>query len=174
VNLAHHAAIAPLLSLFPASLDKLQPETSPIDGDTPILLAAGADDPLQALFRPQQPSPAAAGAAGGGRGAAQGGAAAGGEEGPAVQFGAEQVILVYGAARQQEVQQLVGDAALVMTVQESKGLEFKVRKSERRCCWEPGAKGRAASLQSAATHHRAPLPLTVHDDATPPAVRPAL
>lgn len=131
VSLAHHLAIEPLIALFPASLDKLAPETSSIQGELPLLVCADEagrlTDPLQLLFSRHNRSDGSGGGRGGS--AAGEGAAASGDGGGSaarVQFGAEQVILVYGDERRREVQALVGDGALVMTVAESKGLEFKV------------------------------------------------
>jgi hypothetical protein len=43
-----------------------------------------------------------------------------------VQFGADQVVLVANEEARAGVKQQLGEEALVMTVQESKGLEFKV------------------------------------------------
>lgn len=137
VDLAHHGAISLLLHWFPESLDKLQREHSAISGDLPILLTPdGADwetDLIAMLFG--DPGTQQAGSPGSeargretacGDGAAQGA----GEEvagGSPVQFGADQTILVYDEARREQVQALVGDSALVLTVQQCKGLEFEVR-----------------------------------------------
>ena len=95
-------SILRLLSfLFPLSFDKIAEERALYDGPLPVLLkSSGASDLFLSLFgRPDK---------------AQG-----------IEFGADQVILVRDQRGKDAITELFfGDQALVMTIQEAKGLEF--------------------------------------------------
>jgi len=89
---------------FPQSIDVLQPETSLIYGEAPILLESGNNqNAIITIF---------------------------GNSGKAgrsmVGFGAEQVILVRDDCVRKEITNAVGKQALVLTIVECKGLEFQV------------------------------------------------
>nr|XP_023876777.1 uncharacterized protein LOC111989221 [Quercus suber] len=88
---------------FPLSTDVLQPETSHIYGEAPILLESGnKENAIITIF----------GNSGNGRGIIVG-------------FGAEQVILVRDDFARKEITNHVGNQALVLTIVECKGLEFQ-------------------------------------------------
>ncbi|CAL4963344.1 unnamed protein product [Urochloa decumbens] len=91
-----------LYYFFPMSVDKLNPETSHVYGEGPVLLESCNDEnTLISIFR--------------------------GNEGQSerIYFGVDQVILVRDDAEKQQVVGLVGNQALVLTILESKGLEFE-------------------------------------------------
>ncbi|KAF3973230.1 hypothetical protein CMV_003339 [Castanea mollissima] len=88
---------------FPQSTDVLQPETSLIYGEAPILLESGnKENAIITIF----------GNSGNARGSIVG-------------FGAEQVILVRDDFVRKEITNHVGNQALVLTIVECKGLEFQ-------------------------------------------------
>lgn len=166
VDVAHNAAIRPLLAFFPYSIDKLQPERAITAGQLPLLIMSAASggidagdsnnsgsnrsaaSPLQLLFRqsvvtqkavPYGYSAGSSNSQHSSRGkggkrhrhkAQAAGLVHGGSdsvsEGLTVQFGADQVVLVANETTKAAVHAQLGEDALVMTVQESKGLEFKV------------------------------------------------
>jgi hypothetical protein len=130
VDLAHHSTIAVLLHWFPDCLDKLQREHSAISGDTPMLLVPQRDgeaDLLGMLFGKRGPADAADDTDNDDGVTGDNAAAEAGH----IQFGAHQAILVYSEKQQKRVQSIVGDNALVLTVQQCKGLEFEVREASR-------------------------------------------
>jgi superfamily I DNA/RNA helicase len=93
-----------LYRFFPQSIDVLQPETSLINGEAPILLESGNNqNTISTIF--------------GNSGKA---------ERSFVGFGAEQVILVRDDHVRKEITNYVGKQALVLTIVECKGLEFQV------------------------------------------------
>ncbi|CAH9131432.1 unnamed protein product [Cuscuta epithymum] len=88
---------------FPLSIDALAPETSLIYGEAPVLLRQGSNEnAIVTIF-----------------------GNSGGISGKMVGFGAEQVILVRDESAKQEVSDLVGKQALILTIVECKGLEFQ-------------------------------------------------
>jgi superfamily I DNA/RNA helicase len=93
-----------LYHFFPQSIDVLQPETSLINGEAPILLGSGNNqNTISTIFKNS------------------------GKAGRSfVGFGAEQVILVRDDHVQKEITNYVGKQALVLTIVECKGLEFQV------------------------------------------------
>ncbi|KAL5554068.1 hypothetical protein UlMin_041469 [Ulmus minor] len=92
-----------LFHFFPQSVDVLEPETSLIYGEAPILLQCGNDEnAIVKIFGNNQ--------------------SAGGNM---VGFGAEQVILVRDDSARKEISDYVGKQALVLTILECKGLEFQ-------------------------------------------------
>ncbi|KAJ1693613.1 hypothetical protein LUZ63_010311 [Rhynchospora breviuscula] len=92
-----------LYYFFPNSVDKLNPETSLIYGDAPLLLESSSDEnPIIKIFGGSKRS--------GGR---------------PTEFGAEQVILVRDDSGKREVLEVVGKRALVLTILDCKGLEFQ-------------------------------------------------
>ena len=103
LNLAQ-SVIELLYRFFPHSVDILKPETSLIYGEPPVLLESGNDE--NAIIKIFGNS----GDAGGNM----------------VGFGAEQVILVRDDCVRKEISNYVGKQALVLTIVESKGLEFQV------------------------------------------------
>ncbi|ONI27451.1 hypothetical protein PRUPE_1G087400 [Prunus persica] len=89
-----------LYHFFPQSIDKLKPETSPIYGEAPVLLEPGKNENIiKKIF--------------------------GSFRGNIVGFGAEQVILVRDERARNEIFNQVAKRALVLTILESKGLEFQ-------------------------------------------------
>ncbi|GKA24657.1 UvrD-like helicase, ATP-binding domain, P-loop containing nucleoside triphosphate hydrolase [Tanacetum coccineum] len=91
-----------LYCYFAHSIDILEPETSLISGEAPVLLESGNDEnAIVTIF---------------------GGSGSGGE---IVGFGAEQVILVRDDCAKSEICEYVGKHALVLTIVECKGLEFQ-------------------------------------------------
>ncbi|GJW23277.1 UvrD-like helicase, ATP-binding domain, P-loop containing nucleoside triphosphate hydrolase [Tanacetum coccineum] len=91
-----------LYCYFAHSIDILEPETSLISGEAPVLLESGNDEnAIVTIF---------------------GGSGSGGE---IVGFGAEQVILVRDDCAKSEICECVGKHALVLTIVECKGLEFQ-------------------------------------------------
>ncbi|KAK2635965.1 hypothetical protein Ddye_030757 [Dipteronia dyeriana] len=92
-----------LFRFFPLSIDVLKPETSLIYGDPPVLLESEKnEDAIIKLF--------------GNRGNLGGNI---------VGFGAQQVVLVRDDSARKEILNRVGKQALVLTILECKGLEFK-------------------------------------------------
>ncbi|KAK9063837.1 hypothetical protein SSX86_017709 [Deinandra increscens subsp. villosa] len=92
-----------LYCYFSHSIDHLEPETSLISGETPILLESGNDEnAIVTIF---------------------GGSGSGTE---IVGFGAEQVILVRDDVAKTEICDYIGKQALVLTILECKGLEFQL------------------------------------------------
>ncbi|KAL6882134.1 hypothetical protein ACP4OV_011606 [Aristida adscensionis] len=93
-----------LYYFFSLSVDKLNPETSLIHGDTPLLLeSCNVENVLTTIF--------------GGNNS---------EQRERIIFGADQVILVRDDAIREKVAGIVGKRALVLTIVESKGLEFEL------------------------------------------------
>ncbi|KAL8218515.1 hypothetical protein R6Q57_021888 [Mikania cordata] len=91
-----------LYCYFSYSIDILEPETSLISGEAPVLLESGNDEnAIVTIF---------------------GGSGSGAE---IVDFGAEQVILVRDEAAKSEICEYIGKQALVLTIVECKGLEFQ-------------------------------------------------
>ncbi|KAI3730441.1 hypothetical protein L1987_61611 [Smallanthus sonchifolius] len=91
-----------LYCYFAHSVDILEPETSLISGEAPVLLESGNDEnAIVTIF---------------------GGSGSGAE---IVGFGAEQVILVRDDIAKTEICEYIGSQALVLTIVECKGLEFQ-------------------------------------------------
>ncbi|KAJ0719210.1 putative TPR and ankyrin repeat-containing protein [Helianthus annuus] len=91
-----------LYCYFSHSIDILEPETSLISGEAPVLLESGNDEnAIVTIF---------------------GGSGSGAE---VVGFGAEQVILVRDDSAKTEICEFIGKQALVLTIVECKGLEFQ-------------------------------------------------
>ncbi|XP_056164570.1 uncharacterized protein LOC115681834 [Syzygium oleosum] len=91
-----------LYHFFPLSVDALSPETSSLCGEAPILLESENDgSAILSIFGYSNVG------------------------GNFVGFGAEQVILVRDDQSRNEVSNLVGGQALVLTISECKGLEFQ-------------------------------------------------
>ena len=88
---------------FPHSIDVLDPETSLIYGEAPVLLESGENE--NAIIKIFGNSATGTGIVG---------------------FGAEQVILVRDDGARKDVSMFVGKHALVLTIVECKGLEFQV------------------------------------------------
>ncbi|KAA8529934.1 hypothetical protein F0562_034462 [Nyssa sinensis] len=92
-----------LYRFFRESVDVLEPETSLIYGEAPILLEPGNDEnAIVTIF-----------------------GNSGNDGGNVVGFGAEQVILVRDDCARMEISVYVGKQALVLTIVECKGLEFQ-------------------------------------------------
>ncbi len=108
-NYRSHQGILALASLvmgliwqgFPDTVDKLQPETGNVNGPKPVLFV-GVDYKIL-LFDHVDNNHLTGGTA---------------------EFGAEQVILVRDTNTKSSLQGQIGDTALVLTVPESKGMEF--------------------------------------------------
>lgn len=93
-----------LYHFFRQSVDFLQPETSLIYGEAPILLEPNSDEnAIITIFGNSENA-----------------------GGKIVGFGAEQVILVRDDSARKEISAYVGNHALVLTIVECKGLEFQV------------------------------------------------
>lgn len=103
LNLAQ-SVINLLYHFFPLSIDTLRPETSLIDGQVPVLLeSVNGKDAFISIFKN------------------------GGNDGrKIIGFGADQVILVRDDLARNEIVDYVGNQALILTIMESKGLEFQV------------------------------------------------
>jgi hypothetical protein len=150
VDLAHLGTIEPLLTLFPGALDKLTPETAQTAGELPKLVMpdgsssiAGAAEgvahgphPLQLLFDGGSgtTTTAATTTTSSSSSSFSRTSSSNLPGAVSVQFGADQAVLVAAEGDKAEVKQLLGEDVLVLTVQESKGLEFKVRQAYRPCC----------------------------------------
>ncbi|KAL7163145.1 hypothetical protein ACSBR2_039278 [Camellia fascicularis] len=92
-----------LYRYFRHSIDVLEPETSLIYGEAPVLLESGNDEnAIVTIF-----------------------GKSGNVSGDIVGFGAEQVILVRDDCARKEISDYVGKQALVLTIVECKGLEFQ-------------------------------------------------
>ena len=92
------------------SVDRLNPESSMVHGETPVLLKSyNGENSLVTIFRGNRS-----------------------QQRKGIDFGADQVILVRDDATKQQVVGLVGNQALVLTILESKGLEFEVHSTI--CC----------------------------------------
>jgi hypothetical protein len=92
-----HTAIDLLSHFFPYSIDFLKPETSLLCGEAPAVLDCGnRKDAIATIF------------------------------GKSAGFGAEQVILVRDDSARKEILASVKEKAMVLTILECKGLEFKV------------------------------------------------
>lgn len=102
VKLAH-SIVTVLTYFFPTLIDPLQPETSRVNGDMPIFLTGL--DPFDSLSR----------------GMLQ---ASNGPAGAICAFGAEQAVLVRDEVTKLKLKKQYGEAMLVLTVHEAKGLEF--------------------------------------------------
>jgi UvrD/REP helicase N-terminal domain len=97
-----------LYYFFPFCVDKLNPETSLIYGDAPVLLESGSDEnAIAKIFGGSESS-----------------------SGRSTEFGAEQVILVRDDSAKNEVLEIAGNRALVLTIIDCKGLEFQVQINE--------------------------------------------
>lgn len=103
LNLAQ-SVINLLYHFFPLSIDTLRPETSLIGGQVPVLLeSVNGKDAFISIFKN------------------------GGNDGrKIIGFGADQVILVRDDLARNEIVDYVGNQALILTIMESKGLEFQV------------------------------------------------
>ncbi|KAF5198891.1 UvrD-like Helicase, ATP-binding domain, P-loop containing nucleoside triphosphate hydrolase, partial [Thalictrum thalictroides] len=127
-NFRTHAAILKLgqsvLSLlyhfFPLSVDKLESETSLLQGEVPVLVHTCDDNVLKNIFRSNID-----------------------DKDGMITFGAQQVILVRDDLVKELVIEQVGNNALVLTIIECKGLEFQdvllynfFEKSSLRETWE--------------------------------------
>ncbi|OIW00707.1 hypothetical protein TanjilG_09676 [Lupinus angustifolius] len=92
-----------LYRFFPYSIDVLEPETSSISGEAPVVLECGnKENAIVTIFGNN-----------------------GNVGGKIVGFGAEQVILVRDDSARKEILDYVGKNALVLTILECKGLEFQ-------------------------------------------------
>jgi superfamily I DNA/RNA helicase len=100
-------SIIELLSrFFPHSIDSLNPETSLIYGEAPVVLECGnRENAIVTIFGNSRHV-----------------------DGKVVGFGAEQVILVRDDSARKEILSYVGKQALVLTILECKDLEFQVVK----------------------------------------------
>ncbi|KAF8060885.1 hypothetical protein FPV67DRAFT_312197 [Lyophyllum atratum] len=99
VNCAH-SVIELITRFWPYSIDTLAPEKGIVEGLKPVFLKGWNNDNVryeQFLF---------------------------GSSGSPIEFGAQQCILVRDDAARDRLQQQVGDIGLIMTLYESKGLEF--------------------------------------------------
>lgn len=83
---------------FPDSIDKLSPEVSMVHGPSPIFLDSCSEDLVVELFQNGDMH--------------------------SCEFGAEQVVLVRDEATKKLVSSISGNKALVLTILESKGMEF--------------------------------------------------
>ncbi|KAL4581720.1 hypothetical protein LXL04_006247 [Taraxacum kok-saghyz] len=103
LNLAH-SVISLICHFFPMFIDALRQESSRVIGELPILLEIDANDNvIKKIFGSN------------GDGTCQ----------RVIGFGAEQVILVRDECLKNKVVDIVGKNALVLTIMESKGLEFR-------------------------------------------------
>ncbi|KAG0703070.1 hypothetical protein DFH29DRAFT_918710 [Suillus ampliporus] len=99
VNCAH-SVIELITRFWPNTIDNLQPEKGVVDGLKPVFFTGWDKDTVryeQFLF---------------------------GASGSHIEFGAQQCILVRDEAARQKLREQVGDIGLIMTLYESKGLEF--------------------------------------------------
>ena len=103
LNLAQ-SVINLLYHFFPLSIDKLRPETTTIDGEAPVLVeSVNGENDFLSLF--------------------ENGGIVGRKF---IGFGADQVILVRDDNARNGIADYVGNQALILTIVESKGLEFQV------------------------------------------------
>lgn len=94
-----------LYYFFPMSIDKLSPETSLVHGEGPVIIeSCNGENILITIFRGNES-----------------------QQRERIEFGADQVILVRDDAENEQVVGLVRNQALVLTILESKGLEFEVQ-----------------------------------------------
>eukprot|EP00878_Enallax_costatus_P029563 GHUV01032072.1.p1 GENE.GHUV01032072.1~~GHUV01032072.1.p1 ORF type:complete len:277 (-),score=76.73 GHUV01032072.1:338-1138(-) len=101
--------------LFPGTVDKLPPESSNVKGELPVLLLPGQEhDPLRHVFTAADSSSTRS----------SGGAAA--VTLPS-NLNAQTAVIVRDESSAAPVREFVGDGALVLTVEEAKGLEYPVR-----------------------------------------------
>lgn len=90
-----------LYAFFPQSIDNLNRETSPIQGDAPVVVKTGKNESsIRKIFT----------SVGGNRAA----------------FGANQVVLVRDEAARKKISKIVGKHALILTIIECRGLELEV------------------------------------------------
>ncbi|XP_050278044.1 uncharacterized protein LOC126719551 [Quercus robur] len=102
LNLAQ-SVINLLYHFFPLSIDTLRPETSLIDGQVPVLLeSVNGENAFISIFKN-----------------------CGNDGGKIIGFGADQVILVRDDIARNKIVDYVGKQALILTIMESKGLEFQ-------------------------------------------------
>ncbi|XP_030958959.1 uncharacterized protein LOC115980900 [Quercus lobata] len=102
LNLAQ-SVINLLYHFFPLSIDTLRPETSLIDGQVPVLLKSlNGENDFISIFKN-----------------------GGNDGGKIIGFGADQVILVRDDIARNKIVDYVGKQALILTIMESKGLEFQ-------------------------------------------------
>ncbi|KAL2892242.1 TPR and ankyrin repeat-containing protein 1 [Bienertia sinuspersici] len=102
LNLAH-SVIELIYHFFPKTIDILNPETSLLCGELPILLDCGIhEDAITKIFQDK-------GSFGEG----------------VIRFGAEQVIMVRDDYAREKIANSIGRHAIVLTIFESKGLEFE-------------------------------------------------
>ncbi|KDR84732.1 hypothetical protein GALMADRAFT_260438 [Galerina marginata CBS 339.88] len=95
-----HSVIELITGFWPYAIDVLSRERGVVDGSKPVFFSGWDSDTVryeQFLF---------------------------GESGSPIEFGAQQCILVRDEAAREELRQQVGDIGLIMTLYESKGLEF--------------------------------------------------
>ncbi|CAH1443461.1 unnamed protein product [Lactuca virosa] len=103
LNLAQ-SVIDLLFQFFPLFVDALRPETSRISGELPVLLETDtSDNAIKTIFGTNKV----------------------GSDQKVIGFGAEQVVLVWDEYLKEKVVNIVGKNALVLTIMESKGLEFQ-------------------------------------------------
>ena len=109
-NYRSHEGILALASLvmgmiwkgFPDTVDKLEPEIGNLNGPKPVLFWGIDSEILRSKDVGQAAVPAGTG-----------------------EFGAEQVILVRDTAMKASLRDQIGDVALILTILESKGMEFE-------------------------------------------------
>ncbi|KAL0005033.1 hypothetical protein SO802_012594 [Lithocarpus litseifolius] len=102
LNLAQ-SVINLLYRFFPLSIDTLRPERSLIDGQVPVLLeSVNGENALISVFKN-----------------------CGNDGRKIIGFGADQVILVRDDLARNEIVDYVGNQTLILTIMESKGLEFQ-------------------------------------------------
>ncbi|KAF8895020.1 hypothetical protein CPB84DRAFT_1782432 [Gymnopilus junonius] len=95
-----HSVIELITEFWPYAIDILSKEKGVVDGSKPVFFSGWDSDTVryeQFLF---------------------------GESGSPIEFGAQQCILVRDEAAREDLRQQVGDIGLIMTLYESKGLEF--------------------------------------------------
>ena len=103
LNLAQ-SVINLLYHFFPLSIDKLRPETTTIDGEAPVMVeSVNGENDFLSFF--------------------ENGGVVGRKF---IGFGADQVILVRDDNARNGIADYVGNQALILTIVESKGLEFQV------------------------------------------------
>ncbi|KAL8293616.1 hypothetical protein RQP46_000317 [Phenoliferia psychrophenolica] len=91
-----------ILGLFPNSIDSLPPEQGIVDGPAPVWIVPGDQDGPSRSFS----------------------SFLFGDDGAPVEFGAEQCILVRDEAARDALRRRTGDLGIILTIAESKGLEF--------------------------------------------------